>query len=147
MVTVILSGQHLSRWHLSISGISQLLLIRFWPNFSGSFLGLSLTVANCHDTICSGNICPGDICTYQQSEDKLELSSAKLRSLSWVEAELGKIPKPSKMNKKSIYKTWSLADQEKILALLASWSFHQKPTAKHRNFPLKGYFPLQKNRR
>ena len=38
-----LSGQHLSRRHLSISGISQLLLTRFWPNFKVSFLGLSLT--------------------------------------------------------------------------------------------------------
>ena len=26
------------------------------------------------------------------------------------------------------------ADQEKILALLASWSFHRNPTAKRRNF-------------
>ena len=28
------------------------------------------------------------------------------------------------------------ADQEKILALLASWSFHQKTTAKHGNFSI-----------
>ena len=34
-----LSRQHLSWRHLSISGISQLLLTRFWWNFKGSFLG------------------------------------------------------------------------------------------------------------
>ena len=33
-----LSRQHLSWWHLSISGISQLLLTRCWPNFKGRFL-------------------------------------------------------------------------------------------------------------
>ena len=27
-------------------------------------------------------------------------------------------------------------DQEKILALLASWSFHRKPTAKHGNISI-----------
>ena len=58
----------LSRWHfsrqnfswryLSISGISQLLLTRFWRNFKGRFLGISRTDSN-----CSGNICPDPILT------------------------------------------------------------------------------------
>ena len=64
-------GQHLSWWHLSISGISQLLLTRFWPNFKGRFLGLSWTDFNYHSiicpcNICPGNICPGNICPYQE---------------------------------------------------------------------------------
>ena len=60
-----MSRQHLSWQHLSILGISQLLLTRFWPNFEGGFLGPSLTDANCHGDICQSNICPGDICPYQ----------------------------------------------------------------------------------
>ena len=57
--------------HLSISGISQLLLTRFWWNFTGRFLGTSWTDSNCHSGICPGNICPsnicsGLICTYQE---------------------------------------------------------------------------------
>ena len=36
-----LSRQHLSSQHLSISGISQLLLTRFWPNFRGRLASLS----------------------------------------------------------------------------------------------------------
>ena len=59
--------QHLSWWHLSISGISQLLVTRFWPNFKGRFLGPSLTDVNCHGIICLGNICPGHICSYQHN--------------------------------------------------------------------------------
>ena len=40
--------QHLSSRHLSISGISQLLLTRFWWNFTGKFLGTSRKDSNCH---------------------------------------------------------------------------------------------------
>ena len=61
-----MSRQHLSWRHLSISGISQLLLTRFWQNFKGRFLGLSWTDFNYHNDICPGNICPGDICQYQE---------------------------------------------------------------------------------
>ena len=66
-----LSMQHLSSRHLSISGISQLLLTRFWWNFTGRFLGTSRKASNCHGDICPGNTCPGnicsgDICTYQE---------------------------------------------------------------------------------
>ena len=53
--------------NLSISGISQLLVTRFWPNFKGRFLGPSLTDVNCHGIICLGNICPGHICSYQHN--------------------------------------------------------------------------------
>ena len=52
--------------HLSITGISQLLLTWFWPNFKCRFTGQSLTDANCYGGICPGNICLGDICSYQQ---------------------------------------------------------------------------------
>ena len=52
--------------HLSISGISQLLLIRFSPNFKGRIFGPCLKDANCYGDICPGNICPGDICPYKQ---------------------------------------------------------------------------------
>ena len=58
--------QHLSWQHLSISGISKLLLNRFWWNFKGNFLGTSRTDSNFQVDICSGNICPGDICPYQE---------------------------------------------------------------------------------
>ena len=57
-----MSRQHLSWWHLSISGKYQLLQTPFWPNFKGRLLGPSLTDTNCHRDICQGNICPGDIC-------------------------------------------------------------------------------------
>ena len=60
--------QHLSWQHLSISGISQLLLIQFWWNFKVSFLG---TDSNHQDNICSGNICSGDICPYQETAQLL----------------------------------------------------------------------------
>ena len=40
-----MSWQYLSWWHLSISGISQLILTLFWPNFKGRFLVL-LTIFN-----------------------------------------------------------------------------------------------------
>ena len=56
----------MSQRHLSISGISQLLLTQFLPNFKGRLLGPFLTDANCHGDICPGNICPGDICPYQE---------------------------------------------------------------------------------
>ena len=61
----------MSWWHLSISGISQLLLTRFLPNFldpnvKGRFMGQSSTDANCYDDICPGNIYHGNICPYQQ---------------------------------------------------------------------------------
>ena len=45
------SRNHLSRRHLSISRINQLLLPRFLPNFKGRLLGTSLTDANCHGDI------------------------------------------------------------------------------------------------
>ena len=60
-----LSRQYLSWQHLSISGISHLLLAWFWPNFKSRFLEPFLTYTNCHSDICPGNICPGDICPYQ----------------------------------------------------------------------------------
>ena len=47
--------------HLSISGISQLLLIQFWPSFKCRILEPCLKDANCH-----GDIYPGNICPYQQ---------------------------------------------------------------------------------
>ena len=50
----------------SISGISQLLLTRFWRNFKGRFLWTFITDSNCHGDICPGNICPCDICQYQE---------------------------------------------------------------------------------
>ena len=61
-----MSRQHLSWQHLSISGISQLLLTRFWPNFKGRFLGLSWTDFNYRNNIWPGNICPGNICPNQE---------------------------------------------------------------------------------
>ena len=61
-----MSKQHLSWQHLSISTISQLLLVRFWPNFKGRFLGPIWTYSNFQNDICSGNICPCDICPYQE---------------------------------------------------------------------------------
>ena len=39
-----------------------------------------------------------------------------------------------------------LADQEKILALLASWSFDQKPTAKRGNFSIEKVLSITKKR-
>ena len=56
----------MSRKHLSISGISQLLLVWFWPKIKSRFLELFLTFTNCHSDICQGNVCPGDICPYQE---------------------------------------------------------------------------------
>ena len=50
----------------SMSAISQLLLVRFWWNFKGSFLGASRTDSNYQVNICLGNICPGDICPHQE---------------------------------------------------------------------------------
>ena len=61
-----LSKQHLSWRHLSISTISQLLLVRFWPNFKGRFLGPIWTYSNFQNEICSSNICPCDIYPYQE---------------------------------------------------------------------------------
>ena len=51
----------MSRQHLSISVICQLLLTRFWPNFKGRFLGPSLTHNKCQCDICPGNICPRNV--------------------------------------------------------------------------------------
>ena len=59
-----LSQQHLSWQHLSISGISQFLLKRVWPNFKSRFLAPSWTDSNCHGDICPGNHYPGNICPY-----------------------------------------------------------------------------------
>ena len=36
------------------------------------------------------------------------------------------------------------ADQEKILALLASWSFHRKPTAQRGNFSIEKVLSITK---
>ena len=47
--------------HLSISAISQLLLVRFGSNFKQRVRGTYTTDYNCHHDICPGNICP-----YQQ---------------------------------------------------------------------------------
>ena len=49
-----------------MTGISQLLLIRFWPYFKGRILGPCLKYANCYGNICPGNICQGDICRNKQ---------------------------------------------------------------------------------
>ena len=49
----------------SMSAISQLLLVRFWWNLKGTFLGASRTDSNSQVDICPGIICPGDICPYQ----------------------------------------------------------------------------------
>ena len=46
-----LSRQHLSWQNLSISGISQLLLTQFLPNFNDRYLGTSRTDSNCHGYI------------------------------------------------------------------------------------------------
>ena len=48
--------KHLIWGHLSISGISQLLLTQCWPNFKGRFLEPSLTDANRYGDICPVNI-------------------------------------------------------------------------------------------
>ena len=51
------------------------------------------------------------------------------------------VPKTSNQNQSELGQAqipvaqWS-ADQEKNLALLASWSFHRKPTAKRGNFAI-----------
>ena len=63
-----MSRQHLTRQHLFILAISQLLLNQFGPNINGngSFQVPSLPDAVCLDDICPGNIWLGDIYTYQQ---------------------------------------------------------------------------------
>ena len=48
----------LSRQHLSISAISQLLLARFGPNLKQRVQGTYTTDYNCHHKICPGDICP-----------------------------------------------------------------------------------------
>ena len=48
--------------HLSLSGLSQLLLTQFWC----SFLGTSRTDSNYQVGICPGNICSCDICPYPE---------------------------------------------------------------------------------
>ena len=52
--------------HMSISGISKLLLIQSWPNFKGRILGPYLKDANCYGDICPYNICPCYICQNKQ---------------------------------------------------------------------------------
>ena len=44
------------------------------------------------------------------------------------------------------HQTQPETDQEKILALLASWSFHRKPTAKRGNFFIEKVLSITKNR-
>ena len=66
MPTEYLSSQHLSWWHLPISGMFQLLLTWFWPNIKGRFLGQSSTDANWYSDICPGNLCPGNNCPFQK---------------------------------------------------------------------------------
>ena len=56
---------------MTISEISQLLLIRFLPNFTGRIIGACLKDAKCYGDICPGNICHGGICPYKQSLSKL----------------------------------------------------------------------------
>ena len=58
--------QHLSLRHLSISAISQLLLVQFWPNFKCRFPWPLWTYSNCHNDICPGYICPCNICPYKE---------------------------------------------------------------------------------
>ena len=58
--------QHMSWGHLSILGIYQLLLTRFWPNFKGRLMGIFRTNSNWPSDICLGNICLGHICPYQE---------------------------------------------------------------------------------
>ena len=54
----------LSWQHSPISGISQLLLTKFWPNLKSSFLWPSWTDFNCHSDICQANFFPDYICPY-----------------------------------------------------------------------------------
>ena len=55
----------MSRQHLSISGIYQLFLSQFWPNFKVRFLEPFLIDANHYGDICPVNICLGNICSFQ----------------------------------------------------------------------------------
>ena len=47
--------------HLSTSGISQLSLTQFWPDFESRFLRPSLTDSNRHGVICHRTICPSQL--------------------------------------------------------------------------------------
>ena len=70
----------------NISGISQLLLTRFWPNFKGKFLGPSWTYSNSHSDICKNfvkkrhknfakKILPKKICKKISTEKKCQKNS------------------------------------------------------------------------
>ena len=59
-----LSRQYLSWVHLSISGISQLWLTIYRPNFKSRFDWPSRTDSNNQGDIYLGKICPGGICPY-----------------------------------------------------------------------------------
>ena len=87
-----MSRQHLAWGHLSISAISQLLLVRFGPNFKQRVQGTYTTDYNCQHDICPGNICPGDIFPYQQykyfqaEHFRLQscLGSSQMVGISWL---------------------------------------------------------------
>ena len=65
MVTFV-QATYMSRRHLSISSISQLLLTQFWPNFIGSVPGTICNRCQIQGEICPSNICPSDICPHQE---------------------------------------------------------------------------------
>ena len=65
-IKLILPRYQLSWGHLSISGLSQLLLPWCWPKIKGRFLEPSLTDANRYGDIWAVNICPCDISPYQE---------------------------------------------------------------------------------
>ena len=65
-ITVRFVQEHMSWHHLSMSGISQLLLNKSTPKFKGEVLLPSLTKDNPQGDICPGNICPSNTCQYQQ---------------------------------------------------------------------------------
>ena len=76
-----MSRQYFSVQHMSILGISQLLLTWFWPNFKGRFFGPSLTY-----DICPGIICPYNICTFQHQPSWWHLSR---QHMSWQHKFVG----------------------------------------------------------
>ena len=83
-----LSMQHWCWKYLSISTISQLLLVRFWPSFKGRFLGPIWTYSNCQNDICSGNICPCNICPYQELLS-CYWSNFELNFFGWIFVTVG----------------------------------------------------------
>ena len=52
----------------------------------------------------------------------------------------------SRQNYSTVISFMGVADQEKILALLASWSFDQKPTAQRGNFSIEKVLSITKKR-